>query len=239
MQLSVPKEELPYAILKAIETKQEDELNDMLAKLFEQKCKDLQEEVFHLIEEKMFMQAAILKDSKDSLELVLDMESRATSDSEVDKKLREKAAMLRQGAKQKEEKALHDLENSFRLKEQALDREVSERYYDLESQKLQWLKEEQLKEKREIMDKYLPMDSVIRDINREIAEEEERELQEFKREQEIERQRKMQEIEKQRQALIQEMQDQKNRLEKAASENKRLELEEKKREQVQMMRKKR
>jgi hypothetical protein len=53
---------------------------------------------------------------------------------------------------------------------------VSERYYDLESQKLQWLKEEQLKEKREIMDKYLPMDSVIRDINREIAEEEEREL---------------------------------------------------------------
>jgi len=48
------------------------------------------------------------------------------------------------------------------------------------------------------MDKYLPMDSVIRDINREIAEEEERELQEFKREQEIERQRKMQEIEKQR-----------------------------------------
>jgi len=37
---------------------------------------------------------------------------------------------------------LHDLENSFRLKEQALDREVSERYYDLESQKLQWLKEE-------------------------------------------------------------------------------------------------
>jgi hypothetical protein len=43
----------------------------------------------------MFMQAAILKDSKDSLELVLDMESRATSDSEGDKKLREKAAMLR------------------------------------------------------------------------------------------------------------------------------------------------
>jgi Cu2+-containing amine oxidase len=107
---------------------------------------------------------------------------------------------------------------------------VSERYYDLESQKLQWLKEEQLKEKREIMDKYLPMDSVIRDINREIAEEEERELQEFKREQEIERQRKMQEIEKQRQALIEEMQEQKNRLEKAASENRRLELEEKKRE---------
>lgn len=89
------------------------------------------------------------------------------------------------------------------------------------------------------MDKYLPFDSVIRDINREIAEEEERELDEFKREQEIERQRKLQEIENQRQALLKEMQEQKNKLEKAASENRRLEIEEKKREQVQMMRKKR
>jgi hypothetical protein len=43
----------------------------MLAKLFEQKCKDLQEEIFHLIEEKMLMQAVILKDSKDYLNLSL------------------------------------------------------------------------------------------------------------------------------------------------------------------------
>lgn len=142
MQLIVPKEELPYAILKAIETKQEDELNDMLARLFEQKCKDLQEEVFHLIEEKMLMQSAILKDSKDSLELVLDIESRAISDSDGDKKLREQATKLREAAKLKEEKALQDLENTFKLKEQTLDREVSERYYDLECQKLSWLKEE-------------------------------------------------------------------------------------------------
>lgn len=35
MKHAVPKEELPYAILKAIETKQEAELNDLLAKLFE------------------------------------------------------------------------------------------------------------------------------------------------------------------------------------------------------------
>lgn len=239
MQLVVPKEELPYAILKAIETKQEEELNDMLAKLFEQKCKDLQEEIFHLIEEKMLMQAVILKDSKDSLELVLEIETKATSDSECDKKLRDKASKLREAAKNKEEKALQDLENSFKLKEQALDRVVSERFFDLESQKLQWLKSEQLMEKREIMDKYLPIDSVIRDLNRDFAEEEERELEEFRREQEIERNRKLQEIEKQNEVLLKEMQEQKNRIEKAASENKRLEIEEKKREQVQMMRKKR
>jgi hypothetical protein len=96
-----------------------------------------------------------------------------------------------------------------------------------------------LKEKREIMDKHLPMDSVIRDINKEIADEEERELAEFKREQEIEKARKLEEIEKQRLALLQEMQQQKERIEKAASENRKLELEEKKREQVQLARKKR
>jgi hypothetical protein len=85
-------------------------------------------------------------------------------------------------------------------------------------------------EKREIMDKYLPIDSVIRDLNRDFAEEEERELEEFRREQEIERNRKLQEIEKQNEVLLKEMQEQKNRIEKAASENKRLEIEEKKRE---------
>jgi hypothetical protein len=57
-------------------------------------------------------------------------------------------------------------------------------------------------EKREIMDKYLPIDSVIRDLNRDFAEEEERELEEFRREQEIERNRKLQEIEKQNEVLL-------------------------------------
>ena len=128
------------------------------------------------------MQNAILKDSKDSLELVLEIQSKATTDSEGDKKLREQAAKLKEVAKQKEERALNDLENQFKIKEQRLDREVSERMYNIESQKLQWLKEEQLKEKREILDKHLPMESVIRDINNEIAEEEERELAEYKRE---------------------------------------------------------
>ena len=92
-------------------------MNDLLAKLFEQKCKELQEEIFHLIEEKMHMQNAIIKESKDSLELVIDIESKATGNSEGDKKLREQAAKLREAAKKKEEKALADLEMQFKIKE--------------------------------------------------------------------------------------------------------------------------
>jgi hypothetical protein len=89
---------------------------------------------------------------------------------------------------------------------------VSERMMEMETQRLQWLKGEQLKEKTEILDKYLPSDSVIRELIQEIADEEAKELEEFKREQEIEKQRKIEEMEKQRQALLQEMQAQKNRL---------------------------
>ena len=42
MKLSVPREELAFAIQQAIDVKQEAELNDLLARLFEQKCQELQ-----------------------------------------------------------------------------------------------------------------------------------------------------------------------------------------------------
>ncbi len=81
LKLTVPKEELPYAIQKALDVKHEAELNDMLAKLFEQKCKELQEEIFHLIEQRMQMQNVIIKENQDSLELILDIESKLTGNS--------------------------------------------------------------------------------------------------------------------------------------------------------------
>ena len=77
MKDNLPREEVAFAIQRAIDQKQEAELNDMLAKLFEQKCKELQDEIFHLIEEKLHMQGVILKESKDSLELLIDMEENA------------------------------------------------------------------------------------------------------------------------------------------------------------------
>lgn len=79
MKLTVPKEELPFAIQRAIDVKHEAELEDLLAKLLEQKCKELQEEIFGLIEHKMHLQGLIIKESKDSLELVIEIESKATS----------------------------------------------------------------------------------------------------------------------------------------------------------------
>ncbi len=70
----------------------------MLAKLFEQKCKELQEEIFHMIEEKMHMQGLIIKESKDSLELVLEMEANSVNEYEYElhKKIRDKAQRMRE-----------------------------------------------------------------------------------------------------------------------------------------------
>jgi hypothetical protein len=41
LKLTVPQEELPFAIQRALDVKHEAELEDILAKLLEQKCKDL------------------------------------------------------------------------------------------------------------------------------------------------------------------------------------------------------
>ena len=53
--MKVPREQLAFAIQHVIYAKQEAELNDLLAKLFEKKCKELQEEIFMLMERKIHM----------------------------------------------------------------------------------------------------------------------------------------------------------------------------------------
>ncbi len=53
--MKVTREQLAFTIQQVIDAKQEAELNDLLAKLFEQKCKELQEEIFMLMERKIHM----------------------------------------------------------------------------------------------------------------------------------------------------------------------------------------
>ena len=79
---------------------------------------------------------------------------------------------------------------------------MSQKRFEAENQKLQALKEAQLAEKKKLLDRHLPVDSSLRSILNELAEEEERELQEFKQEQEIERQRREEELAKQEQQLL-------------------------------------
>lgn len=119
------------------------------------------------------MQGVILKDSKDSLELVDEMESKAAGDQT----LLAKATELRERIKMKEERALQELDMLFKQKEHQLDKDVSSRLMENESRRLAWLKEEQLKEKQEIFQKHLPQDSAVKDFMQEAAEEEAKELE--------------------------------------------------------------
>ena len=55
------------------------------------------------------------------------------------------------------------MEMQTKMKECEVERRLADRMFSIEAQRVTWLKEEQLKEKSEILDKYLPMDSIIRD----------------------------------------------------------------------------
>lgn len=105
----------------------------MLSKLFEQKCKELQDEIFHLIEERLHMQGVILKESKDSLELLIDLEDNAKGDSDADKLVREKLQEAKERIKAKEQKALADLEMQTKMKECEVERRLADRMFSIEA----------------------------------------------------------------------------------------------------------
>ena len=105
----------------------------MLSKLFEQKCKELQDEIFHLIEERLQMQGVILKESKDSLELLIDLEDNAKGDSDADKLAREKIQEAKERIKVKEQRALADLEMQTKMKECEVERRLADRMFNIEA----------------------------------------------------------------------------------------------------------
>jgi len=53
MRLELTPEEIPSAIERLIDDKHQKELEDMLLKLYEQKCVELKEEVLAMMEEKL------------------------------------------------------------------------------------------------------------------------------------------------------------------------------------------
>lgn len=63
----IPQEDLPFVIQKAVDEKHEAELNNLLIALFELKCRELQDEVFNMLEEKLHKEADIRKEAQDKI----------------------------------------------------------------------------------------------------------------------------------------------------------------------------
>lgn len=121
---------------------------------------------------------------------------------EVEKLDSARGQLMREQVKAKEAKALEEMEFDYRKRELEVDRKVSQRRFEAENQRLQALKEAQIKEKKELLDRHMPADSSLKGVLGELAEEEEQELQEFRREQEVERQRREEELARQEQQLL-------------------------------------
>jgi len=173
LKLDLPADEIPVAIKKTLEEKQEQELNDMLVSLFEQKAKELKEEVLALLEEKIRKEQAIKDDYKDRAEMW------GGSPEELKKEM---------------EKELNDLDWTYQNKQAELEEEVQARLLEKENSDMIELREGQLKEKKEVFEEHLP-ESLLKDFIREANEEEEQELAALKVEMEKEKQRRLQELE--------------------------------------------
>ena len=99
--MQLPADELPYAIQRALDEKHEAELSDMLVELFELKCRELQDEVFNLLEEKLHKQGVIQKEAKDKVEQVDKL-----MDQAKDLDLKEKLMAVKDKILQEEQKEL-------------------------------------------------------------------------------------------------------------------------------------
>jgi hypothetical protein len=72
---NTPEDELPAAVLKAIENKHQDELEDLLMKLYKQRAEELKAQVLALLEEKVQARGVADKDfqaRKEALEAFID-----------------------------------------------------------------------------------------------------------------------------------------------------------------------
>lgn len=94
-----------------------------------------------------------------------------------------------------------------------MERDVSERLMDKQNERLMWLKQNQLEERKEIFDKHLP-EGASKDLLNDLAEEEERELELFRKELEAEKKAKIADLERQKHLIEQQMLEQKQRISK-------------------------
>jgi hypothetical protein len=164
MRLELTPEEIPAAIDRLVDDKHQKELEDLLLKLYEQKCVELKEEVLAMMEEKVAKQQELRKAAEDRKRGIDAIISRTHEPAEL-KKLESKKKEI----DQKLEEDIASVENDFARKEAHIMRDVQKRTQDREVQYLAEITEKQRLEKQEIFDQYLP-DSLLTMLNADMAE---------------------------------------------------------------------
>ena len=119
MRLDLTPEEIPAAVERLIDDKHQKELEDLLLKLYEQKCVELKEEVLAMMEEKIGKQQELRKSAEDRKRGIDAIIARTHEPSEI-----EKLEHRKKDIDMKLEKDLLDQENQFMRKEAQIMRDV-------------------------------------------------------------------------------------------------------------------
>ena len=122
MRLDLTPEEIPAAVERLVDDKHQKELEDLLLKLYEQKCVELKEEVLAMMEEKVAKQQELRKNAADRKRGIDAIISRTHEPTEL-KKLEQKKTDI----DSKLEKDIGEIEVEYMRKEAQITKEVQKR----------------------------------------------------------------------------------------------------------------
>lgn len=208
MRLKLTPEEIPSAVERLIDDKHQKELEDLLLKLYEQKCVELKEEVLAMMEEKVSKQQELRKNANDRKKGIDAIISRTHEPTEL-----EKLEKRKKDIDMKLDKDLLEIENEYMRKEGNITREVQKRTQEREVKYIGELQEKQIIEKQEIFQQYLP-DSLITTLNAQMGEEDRKAMQELKEQLEKQNKEKLEEMEAKQADLEENLAKQKAELDK-------------------------
>ena len=143
--------EIPNAIEKLIEENQSRELQDLLLKMYEQKCVELKEEVLCMMQEKIARQQLARKNNHDRKRGLDALISRT-----IDPVERIRMQKIKDQCDKELEKELEDIEKEYQKMEADITVRIQKKSLDRENECVAKLQEEQLKEKNLIFETLLP-----------------------------------------------------------------------------------
>ena len=184
--------EIPNAIEKLIEENQSRELQDLLLKMYEQKCVELKEEVLCMMQEKIARQQLARKNNHDRKRGLDALISRT-----IDPVERIRMQKIKDQCDKELEKELEDIEKEYQKMEADITVRIQKKSLDRENECVAKLQEEQLKEKNLIFETLLPQ-SMLNVFLKENVDEERIELEKLRLDLEAANEARIKELEEQK-----------------------------------------
>lgn len=174
MKDRMSESEVPAAVEKLVEENQSRELQDLLLKIYEQKCVELKEEVLNMMQEKIARQQLARKNNHDRKRGIDAILSRV-----MDPKERQRLEAQKEKCDVELAKEIENIEQEYVKMEQDITVRIQKKSLDRENEKVAQLQEEQLKEKNLIFAKLLP-ESMLNNFLKDNADEERIEVEKLR-----------------------------------------------------------